>query len=185
MAESLKGNLLIASPMLRDPNFFHSVVLLIQHDENGSLGLVLNRPLDVTVQAAWKQLSESPCEIDGKLNRGGPCNEGLLMALHTDIEIADIQVLDGVHFSTAKEAIEQIVSHSQSTVRLFFGYAGWSPGQLESEIAGGSWLLTPAASQHVFEPRDELWESLTRKISHDSLRQWIDPKIVPDDPTVN
>jgi putative transcriptional regulator len=185
MIESLKGNLLIASPALRDPNFFHSVVLLVQHDENGSLGLVLNRPLDVTVQSAWKQMSESPCEIDGNLNRGGPCNDGILIALHTDIAAADIHVLDGVNFSTAKQTIEQIVSHHNALVRLFVGYAGWSPGQLEAEIQNGAWLIIPAASEHVFEPDNELWESLTKKIGHASLRQWINPKIVPDDPSVN
>jgi putative transcriptional regulator len=184
MAPSLKGNLLIASPTLRDPNFFHAVVLLVQHDENGCLGLVLNRPLGVSVQSAWKQLSESPCEIDGNLNRGGPC-EGVLMALHTDVEAADIHVLDGVQFSTAKDAIEQIVSHSNATVRLFVGYAGWSPGQLEAEIANGAWLLTPAANQHVFTIETGLWESLTKQLGHASLRQWLNPKIVPDDPTVN
>ena len=69
MERTLKGHLLIASPKLRDPNFCRSVILLVQHDERGSLGLVLNKPLDVTVRKAWKQLSQSPCQVEGYLYR--------------------------------------------------------------------------------------------------------------------
>ncbi|HMB95373.1 MAG TPA: YqgE/AlgH family protein [Tepidisphaeraceae bacterium] len=184
MTKSLQGHFLIASPNLRDPNFFHSVILLVQHDENGTLGLVLNSPLNVTVQSAWKELSESPCEIDGTLNRGGPC-ESVLMALHTDTEASDIQVLDGVHFSQAKEAIEHIVSHDDGHVRLFVGYAGWSSGQLETELANGSWLVTPAKVDQIFQSNQNLWESLTKELNHATLTQWLGPKIVPRDPTVN
>src|SRR4051795_298785 len=96
--KSLQGQLLIAAPKLRDPNFFRSVVLLVQHDEQGSLGLVLNRPLEVSIRAAWKQLSSTSCEIDGNLYQGGPC-EGCLMALHTDVEASDMEVTEGVQFS--------------------------------------------------------------------------------------
>jgi putative transcriptional regulator len=183
METSLKGNLLIASPKLRDPNFFRSVILLIQHDENGSLGLILNHPLKVSVQDAWKQLSQSPCELGGTLHRGGPC-EGVLMALHTDIEASDIQVIDGVYFSRAKDAIEQVVSHAGSA-RLFVGYAGWSPGQLEAEISDGAWLLAPATTEQIFQSEHGSWEVLMRALSRESLGQWLNPESLPEDPSVN
>src|SRR5581483_6683525 len=120
MMKSYKGHLLVASPKLRDPNFFRAVVLLVQHDENGSLGLVLNRPMEVAVQAAWKQLSQSPCEIEGHLHHGGPC-EGVLMALHTDMEASDLEIVGGVYFSTTKDAIEHLVARGGggAQVRLF------------------------------------------------------------------
>jgi putative transcriptional regulator len=185
MSESLKGHLLVASPKLRDPNFYRTVVLLVQHDERGSLGLVLNRPTDVAVSAAWKQLSELPCEIDGQLHQGGPC-EGVLMALHTDVEASDVEVLADVHFSTAKDSIEHIVSHGGgANVRLYVGYAGWSPGQLENELAQGGWLIAPATGEQVFGPQHGAWEVLMRQLDRAALSQWMDPKIVPEDPTVN
>jgi putative transcriptional regulator len=183
---SLMGHLLIASPKLRDPNFFKAVVLLVQHDEQGSLGLVLNRPTDVSVRSAWKQLSQTPCEIDGSIHQGGPC-EGVLMALHTDLEASEIEVLDGVHFSTTKDAIEHLVSHGGGggKVRLFVGYAGWAPGQLESELSAGGWLTIPATFERVFGTKDGAWDVLMRTLDRQSLQQYMDPKIVPDDPTVN
>jgi putative transcriptional regulator len=184
MPDSLKGQLLVASPKLRDPNFFRAVVLLVQHDENGSLGLVLNRPLDVSVRSAWKQLSELPCEVDGHLHHGGPC-EGVLMALHTDEDASDLQVLDDLHFSTTKDSIEQLVMRPSERVRIFVGYAGWSPGQLEGELAEGAWLTVRATSEQVFEVQQGTWEHLLRAIGRSSLQQWLDPRIVPDDPSVN
>ena len=182
--DSLKGHLLIASPKLRDPNFFRSVVLLVQHDERGSLGLVLNRPMELTIREAWKQLSEMPCQVEGNLHKGGPC-EGVLMALHTDLEASDVEVFDGVHFSTTKDAIEHLVSHTGGSVRLFVGYAGWSPGQLENELTEGAWLTTPATTQYVFDASQGSWELLLRAIGRANLTQFIDPKIMPDDPSVN
>jgi putative transcriptional regulator len=184
MTNSLKGQLLVASPKLRDPNFFRAVVLMVQHDDNGSLGLVLNRPLEVTIHDAWKQLSQLPCEVEGPLHQGGPC-EGVLMALHTDIEASDMEVIDGVHFSTTKDAIEHLVAHTGGHVRLFVGYAGWSPGQLEGEISEGAWLTIPATHERVFDQKNGSWEFLVRAIGRESLLQWLDPKIVPEDPSMN
>ena len=71
--KSLQGHLLVASPKLVDPNFFHTVVLLVQHNQEGALGLVLNRPLQTTVQEMWQEVGESQCEVDQPLHQGGPC----------------------------------------------------------------------------------------------------------------
>lgn len=184
MEKCLKGHLLVASPKLRDPNFFRSVILLVQHDERGSLGLVLNKPMEMTVRKAWKQLSQSPCQIEGYLHKGGPC-EGVLMALHTDIEASDVEVTEGVHFSTTKDALEHIVGHGGGSVRLFVGYSGWSPGQLENELSEGAWLTMPANNTSVFDSNQHKWEQLFRAIGRESLLQWMDPKLVPDDPSLN
>ena len=107
------------------------------------------------------------------------------MALHTDLEASDIEVLDGVHFSTTKDAIEHIVSHSGGNVRLFVGYAGWSPGQLEAELTDNAWQIARATSEQVFHCEQNLWDSLRHAIGRESLTQRLNPKIVPDDPSVN
>src|SRR5208282_6015778 len=90
--EVLQGRLLIASPRLVDPNFFRSIVLLVQHSEDGALGLILNRQLKISVRSAWAQISQSVCQADGFLYQGGPC-DGPLMVLHTIEEFSQHQVL--------------------------------------------------------------------------------------------
>src|SRR5687767_11112387 len=95
---SLQGQLLIASPKLVDPNFFHTVILLVQHNDEGALGLVLNRPLRTTVKEMWREVAEDEeCEVEGPLHQGGPC-EGALMVVHADAAEAEAQVTDGVYF---------------------------------------------------------------------------------------
>ncbi|HWP40161.1 MAG TPA: YqgE/AlgH family protein [Tepidisphaeraceae bacterium] len=185
MSQPQKGHLLVASPTLRDPNFYRTVVLLVQHDENGTLGLVLNRPLQISIQAAWKELSQAPCQLEGPLHHGGPCNEGVLMALHSDEESSDLQIAEGLHFATSRDCIERIVACPPDNVRLFVGHAGWSPGQLEAEITEGAWLTTSATAERVFSAGQGTWEQLLRAIGKAALTQWINPKLVPDDPSVN
>jgi putative transcriptional regulator len=184
MLESLQGHLLVASPKLNDPNFFRSVILLVQHNDDGSLGLVLNRPLDVTVQTAWRKLSQSPCEIEGQIHQGGPC-EGVLMALHTDIEASDIEVMDGVQFTTTRDGIEHVVTHPGGTVRLFVGYAGWSAGQLEQELTSGSWITMPASTRHVFNTDDAGWRDLIRELDRNAIGRIVKPEMIPENPEFN
>lgn len=181
---SLQGQLLIASPQLEDPNFKKTVVLLVQHDENGALGLILNRPMDVTINDAWEQAEDAPCSADGPLFQGGPC-DGPLMAVHGDQSLSEIAVLPGVHFSTGKEALEQLVSQEQEYLKFFVGYAGWRRGQLEAEIEEGGWLLLPASRDEVFELGENLWRQLVRRAGRATSLAWIDPKLIPDDPSVN
>ncbi len=188
--KSLQGQLLIASPKLFDPNFFRSVVLLVQHTDNGALGLVLNRPLEMTINDAWGQVSETPCEVSGFLHQGGPC-EGPLMVLHTDSGIADVPelpVIPEVFFTTDRDAIQQLVTQNpaenHSKMKFFVGYAGWSPGQLESELEDGGWLMTPAANKHIFSGDDELWPTLMKEIS-EAIFSTLNPKVIPEDPSTN
>ncbi len=182
--ESLQGQLLVASPKLVDPNFFHTVVLIVQHNDEGALGLVLNRPLETTVREMWQQVAEDSCEIDSNLCQGGPC-EGPLMVVHQDILYSEIQVFEGVYFCTRKDTIEKFVA-DHSTASLFFvGYAGWSPGQLETELQDGGWLTIPATTQTVFEADEHLWTDLVRKLSLTKMWPNLDPNRIPNDPSVN
>ena len=108
--KSLKGHFLIAAPSLTESNFSQTVVLILQHDENGALGVVINRVLDVTIKEACEQVLETDCDIDGNLHHGGPC-EALLMVLHSDADIDpdDEPVLPGLYFSTDKATIEGLL----------------------------------------------------------------------------
>ena len=182
--ESLQGQLLVAAPRLSDPNFFHTVVLLVQHNEDGALGLVLNRPLAASVHQVWQQVAESPCLIEGVIHQGGPC-EGPLMVVHADEDASDLRIADGLHFSTNKDAIERLVGSGDSPTRFFIGYAGWAAGQLEAEIETASWLAVPPKPEHIFDEAEDLWQELHRAATRAAQSTWIPPEIMPDDPSLN
>lgn len=182
--DTLQGQLLIASPKLHDPNFFKTVLLLVQHNDQGALGLVLNRPLEVTIQDTWPQVSILPCNAEGPLHQGGPC-PGPLMVVHTDPEASQINVCSGVHFSTDKDAIEKLVTQSAGPLKFFVNYAGWAAGQLEGELAAGGWLTTPADPEQIFRGDDELWPTTLRLAGRRARLAGFNPKVIPDDPEMN
>ena len=181
---SLKGQLLIASPRLMDPNFVRTVVLMVQHGDEGALGLVLNRPLTATVRDVCEKVLETSCEIEANLHQGGPC-EGPLMVLHDDAKLSQISVIPGVNWSTEKEALEQLVVQNNGSMKFFVGYAGWGAGQLEGELETGSWLTVAANEQMVFSESEDQWEQLRRRLTLTSTYPWLDPRFIPDDPTAN
>ncbi len=176
-----KGQLLVASPRLLDPNFAHAIVLMVQHGEDGALGLIVNRPLEITVKEALEQVLEGERTVEGPLHEGGPC-EGPLMVVHCDPDASQIEVTEGIHFTAEKSQIETLVHNRATPIRFFVGYAGWSPGQLEKELEGGSWLLTEADRVRVFDAGESLWSRLVAEVT---LRPWVDPERIPPDASVN
>jgi putative transcriptional regulator len=182
--ESLQGKFLVASPQLLDPNFFHTVVLVVQHDENGAMGLVVNRPLDIRLAEAWEEAGEGKCEAEGTLYQGGPV-DGPLMALHGDATLAEIEIMAGVNFCNGKASLEQLVLNNDRPMKFFVGYAGWTKGQLEAEMEEGGWMATEATAEQVFGEEEELWRKLLRAINRQTSLAWVDPKIMPDDPSLN
>jgi len=179
--QSTQGKFLIASPKLADPNFARTVLLMIQHSEEGALGLILNRPLETTVRQACQQSLGEPCEVEDVLYQGGPC-EGPLMVLHGNELAKDADVVSGVFFTTEKSKIESLLRQKLGDARYFVGYAGWAPGQLEAEMEIESWLVAPAEATHVFQDTQNLWWKL---MTRQTMGQWIDPSRIPDDPSTN
>lgn len=179
--DSTKGKFLIAGPTLLDPNFSRAVILMVQHDDKGALGVVVNRPLEVSVQQACEQVLGTGCEVAGFLHHGGPC-EAMLMVVHTDEARGEAQVLPGLYFTTAKERVEELLESTGVEMKFFVGYSGWGPGQLEGEFESGSWVTTPASPERVFGPVENLWARLT---TESGLSKWVDPARIPDDPSVN
>jgi putative transcriptional regulator len=161
--DSLRGQLLIAPPYLADPNFSHSVVLMIQHDEEGAFGVILNRPSGRTIRDVWSELRDTPCGCAQAVHVGGPVT-GPLVALHTEPALGDIQVVDGVWCSMSAEKIEEIVRDDRRYVRFYAGYSGWGGGQLEAELQTGSWLTTDATAENVFHTtQEDLWQTVVRR----------------------
>lgn len=171
MAESLRGKFLVAGPKLRDTNFFKTVVLLIEHAADGAMGLVVNRPSSLSVGNALAGHLELP-DADEMVYVGGPVEPADLFLLHTDASVADVfdtpdAVLDGLYITNTAEQFNAVLSSQQGAVRskVFSGYAGWGPSQLESELATGDWLIADGVVDDVFHAcAYDLWDRLRETV---------------------
>lgn len=181
---SLAGKLLVATPALSDPNFARSVVLMLQHGEQGAIGLVLNRPSGTHLSEIWHQISEDPCSIDLPVMTGGPV-EGPLVILHADDDLSERQVMQGVYFAAHKDLITQLLAKGVPPMRVFAGYSGWGGGQLEDEIEEGSWSTTDATRDVIFGDADVLWDQANKQIADDILIRSLGIKHVPEQPWLN
>jgi len=182
--KSLERHLLVATRQLLDPNFAKSVVLLIRHNEEGALGVVINRPTSKTVNELWQELGEGPCHSDFPVCLGGPV-PGPLIAVHANMFFAEMEVIKDVFIAAKRESLDELVLHPGDPLKLFLGHAGWGAGQLESEIEAGAWITMPADFEHVFYQGEDLWERVIKKIGNQTLLSMLDLKHIPEDPTLN
>ncbi len=167
--ESYEGKLLIAVPDLHDTNFFRSVVLILHHDQFGASGVVLNRPSNTVVSDISGELDiavESESVLAERLHVGGPV-DGPVIVLHNDRDLAEETIIPGVFMSTRKDLVEQLLALEGVELRLFSGYSGWAPEQLENEIELGGWLLLDAKREHVYGSTESLWKVVCDQFGDD------------------
>ena len=166
--ESMTGQLLVATPTLKDPNFDRTVVLLVAHEPGGALGVVLNRATEVPVAEVlgnWGELAGAPA---GRF-AGGPVQpESAICLARTRPEVkkrvTGFHQVAGAVGTVDLSADPERLRDSVSGIRVFAGYSGWSPGQLEDEIAGGSWFVFDALPGDPFVTRpDDLWAMVLRR----------------------
>jgi putative transcriptional regulator len=181
---SLQGHFLVASPHLDDPNFARTVVLVIQHDDEGAFGLVLNRPFEERLADLWTLESGAPWNYDLPVYLGGPV-PGPIVAIHNSEEYAEQAILPGVFISARREAMDSLIQESFCDLRVFHGYSGWGGGQLEDELEAGGWLVSPACAEDVFSDVDQVWGRIARRINLDILTGSMNLKHVPEDPSWN
>jgi putative transcriptional regulator len=158
------GVFLVAKPSIDGGPFWQSVVLLLQHDENGTLGLIVNRATDVPLSEAVPDLERDGTKFP--LHFGGPVAlDGLLFLFAADEPPDGVaHVMGSVYFSGDRKILDRLLKKSQKGHRLkvFLGHSGWAPGQLLSEIARGSWELVRADAHTVFEKDPEkMWKDLS------------------------
>lgn len=161
--ESLRGQLLISSGGLYDPNFRHTVVLVGEHNADGALGVVLNRAMDVTVEESLPPLGAlvPPNEL---LFQGGPVQpqSPVLLAEFVDPGLADLLVFGSVGFLTGNVSAD--IRPGILRARVYAGYSGWGPGQLEAEMEANSWIIDPAREEDVFTTSpDLLWSRVLQR----------------------
>lgn len=184
---SLTGRLLVATPALADPNFDRAVVLLLDHDDEGSLGVVLNRPTPVEVEDVlqpWAELAGQPQVVF----QGGPVS--LDSALGLAVVPGDAKGKEPLGWRRVHGAIglvdleapPELLAPGLGPLRIFAGYAGWGPGQLEEELTDGAWYVVESEPGDVFSPDpDRMWRAVLR-------RQRSELAMVatyPDDPSLN
>jgi putative transcriptional regulator len=171
-SSNLAPGLLLAMPQLADPNFFRAVVLMIEHGEQGSFGLVINHPSPIKAAELLDSLSMLWRGEDAAVVwSGGPVLPTTGWVLHEPISIAQagadgtIEVTSGISLSTSPDRLRAIASQPPSKIRLLLGYSGWGPGQLATEMARGAWLHTSVDPTLVFDtPADEMWETAMRSL---------------------
>ncbi|GAB6091242.1 YqgE/AlgH family protein [Spirochaeta dissipatitropha] len=174
---SLAGHFLISETDLMDPNFYHSVILITDHNEDGAFGLVINRPADIVLQDVVPEFADTAAGII-PVFVGGPVEQQYLFLLHDGLDGIELpephmHPVDGVVFQPLTETIAgllpQIIKQDRKTVRrhihLFAGYSGWSSGQLEAEILEGSWITHPASAEIIFhsDPAQGWQDAMSRK----------------------
>lgn len=171
---SLKSQLLIAMPALNDPNFARTVTFVCEHGEHGAMGIVLNRPTDLTLADVLRHM-----EIEGGLGAaadqtvylGGPVEEERGFVLHTESAPWDstMPVSDDISITTSRDILEAMAAGRGPTRTLVaLGYAGWGAGQLEQELQDNAWLSGPADHSILFDlPAEERWEAAARLLGVD------------------
>lgn len=171
MSKSLRGNCLVAAKSLRDPNFHKTVVLLLEHGDQGATGLIVNRPSSVKVSHALSGNFNVP-EMEDVLFFGGPVEPLALLMLHNAdlLQETEASPVPGLFIGT-DESFEQVLQScgaegtSRPLFRIFSGYSGWGPDQLEGEIERGDWLVYPGCCDLLFraDPYD-VYEIVMKKI---------------------
>ncbi len=182
---ALAGRLLLATPEISDGIFHRSVVLVLHHDDSGAQGVVLNRPLDASVEAVlpgWQDLLTAP----GNLFQGGPVQLdsaiGLVTVPGPSAPPVGVRRLFGTVCVIDLDTPPELVGSGLAGMRVFAGYAGWSGGQLEGEIATGSWYVVAAESRDAFtDDPERLWAGVLRR-QPDELA-WM--ATYPADPELN
>jgi putative transcriptional regulator len=183
MAASLKGQLLIASPSIHDPNFRRTVVYMTEHGDEGAMGLVLNRAAETTVGEAVPDLAWLADE-DAVVHVGGPVSPQSVVVL-AEFEVPEQSALivdDDLGFVPAEIEDAEALSEALGRRRVFAGHAGWGPGQLEAEMEEESWIVEPARREDVFtaDP-EELWSQVLRRKG----QEYALLSTMPMDPSLN
>jgi putative transcriptional regulator len=160
--------LLVASPLLLDPNFLQTVVLMVEHSEAGAMGVVLNRPLPVTVAQICE---DGDMEYNGPLDAaafyGGPVEPGRgTLLVRGGMPSSGDTVLDFTDFvSYRRDLLESLAKEAGSNYRLFLGYSGWAPGQLEAELGQQAWIRASLEPDLLFlDDPSALWKEVMKAL---------------------
>jgi putative transcriptional regulator len=161
-----KGKVLLAQPFMTDPHFRRSVILLVEHNEESSLGFILNKPLRINVN---ELIAEFP-EIESEVFYGGPVATDTIHYVHKKGDILDDSrmVSPGLYWGGDFEKLKMLIEEGMilpGEIRFLVGYSGWSPGQLDDEMEFGSWVDAPMERRYLFRSNpNELWQDVMKDL---------------------
>lgn len=178
-----RGKILISEPFLFDYYFKRSVILLAEHNKEGSFGVIINKPMSVAFNDVVKDFPD----YEGHVYLGGPVKTDSLFFLHTlgDLVEGSMPVQEGIYWGGDLEKIKEMLLLGQlneTNIRFFVGYSGWMPKQLDMELRRDSWLVSRFSSEQVMELNPEkMWETSLRELGK-KYRHWTN---FPSEPTLN
>jgi putative transcriptional regulator len=152
-----RGQLLVATERLAGTVFDQAVVLLVQDDDNGTFGVILNRPADDKQKRDWRAMSGSPDHVSGQLVNGGPMG-GPVFAIHKFQSLAEMEMPGEIFISAKAEMIQQLYNRNPENYRIYLGIAGWKEDQLVDEVDRGLWYVMDSDPEDIFDDSEWLWE---------------------------
>ncbi|HPE34971.1 MAG TPA: YqgE/AlgH family protein [Bacteroidales bacterium] len=177
------GKILISEPFLYDYYFKRSVVLLAEHNNDGSFGVIINKPLSMSFEDVVKDFPD----FRSKIFLGGPVSTNSLFFIHTLGELIhnSLKVTGGIYWGGDLEQVKTMITLGQlneNNIRFFIGYSGWSPKQLDMELKRDSWLVSELSDEQILSINpDDMWKSALQQLG-DKYSQWIN---FPSDPGMN
>jgi putative transcriptional regulator len=177
-----KGRVLVSEPFLQDTYFKRSLVLLTEHSDEGAVGFVLNKPLEVKVNEVMNDFPVSPAGV----SIGGPVSTNTIHYLHTLGEIIpnSVHVLGNIYWGGDFEAVKSMIKAgeiSTEQIRFFLGYSGWHAGQLENELTQNSWLVTEIKPSQIMKPNTNIWKNTLSQLG-EKYKIWSN---FPENPSLN
>lgn len=160
--EVLKGNVLLAEPFMMDPNFRRAAVVLCEHDSEGTVGFIMNKPLDIQIEDL---ISNFP-DFETELYYGGPVATDTIHYIHNvgDLLEDSIKIGSGIYWGGDFEKLKFLIDSKliqSSNIRFYVGYSGWSAGQLNEELEGGSWMVSDMHANYLFKSEaTSLWQQI-------------------------
>lgn len=181
--EPHKGKALVSEPFLLDNYFKRSIVIITEHNESGTVGFVLNKPVDVKIN----EVVENFPDIDAEVALGGPVSTNTLHYLHTlgDIIPNSVQVVGNIYWGGDFDVVERLITSgniSRGQIRFFLGYSGWSPNQLENELAENAWIVCDISPEEIMMPMNKhYWTKKLRGMGQ-KYEMWSN---FPENPEMN
>jgi putative transcriptional regulator len=175
--------LLIAAPALKGTVFHKTVVFVLQHNSEGTFGVVLNQPANEEIKCEWHKLIGTDAS-DRFIVQGGPIG-GPVFALHQEQKLAEMEMPGGVFVSAGSDKFQQLIDNDDSCYRIVFGVAGWQQGQLSDEIEEGLWYTLDGDAEQVFDDPTWMWEKSLRRYGQKLICDVIGIDRLPPSPLLN
>jgi putative transcriptional regulator len=177
-----RGRILISEPLLNDSYFKRSVVYLTEYSENGSVGFVLNKPIDLALNEVVKDFPK----FETTVYVGGPVGKDTVHYIHTvsDLIPNSVHVKGDIYWGGDFDRIKELISNNMiqpNQIRFFLGYSGWSPSQLDNEIKNNAWLVSEIEGSKIMTPDKNMWNEILQNLGN-KYKIWTN---CPENPAMN